>query len=344
MFIRTLYSLALVLSFVSPLKAATFYVGTCHAGSFKTIGDAMQSPLVEPGSIVKVCTGVYQEQVIISKPLTLEGIPGGKEVMIVGTGFMATTVSPISNTTFIPYVWITAGPVKIQDIGVTDESFFNDVEDAGFYFAPGAFGTLSHVSTQVYGVGASVWAENSTPPETSVTIENSYLGSGIVALAPAGQSPLLDVTITGNQIGPSTVSGANLADGIYLYEVKGTVSGNTIFGSRRVSGNPFRGVGIWDQSPGVTVSNNNIMFGDLSFELADGCQIFGIVVASDKALVKSNKISGVHCGIDLGCHVGTVSSNTINQAFYGLIDVSPTFSGSNTFHNVGFINNVGSCK
>jgi hypothetical protein len=345
MFLRTLYSLALVLSFASPLKAATFYVGSCHAGSFTTISDAMKSSLVEPGSIVKVCPGTYEEQVIISKPLTLEGIPGAASVLIAGRSSMAATVSPISNTTFTPYVWITAGPVKIQDIAVSDAFWvFTGVEDAGFYFAPGSFGSLNHVSSQGFGVGASVWAENSTAPDTSVTIENSYLDNGIVALAPAGQSPLLAMTITGNEIGPSTASGTNLADGIYLYEVKGTVSGNSIFGPRQVTGKDFRGVGIWDQSPEATVSNNNIMFGDLSTEIAHGCEIFGIVVASDKVLVKSNKISGVHCGIDLGCHVGTVSSNTINRAVYGLIDVSSTFSGSNTFYNVDDTGSVGSCK
>jgi hypothetical protein len=74
------------------------------------------------------------------------------------------------------------------------------------------------------------------------------------------------------------------------------------------------------------------MFGDLGSELPHGCDTFGIVVASDEVSVKSNKISGPECGIDLGCHVGTVSGNTINRSILGLIDVSSAFSGSNTLH------------
>jgi hypothetical protein len=346
MFSRTLYSLALVLSLAYPLKAATYYVGYCHTGSFATISDAVGSSKVAAGSIIKVCPGIYEEQVIISKPLTLEGIPGAEGVLIAGGSSMAAAVSPISNTTFTPYVWITTGPVKIQDIAVDDGFWvYTNVEDAGFYFASGSFGILSHVSAQGFGVGASVWAENSIAPDTSVTVENSYLGNGILALAPAGQSPLLAMTITGNEISPSTPSGTNLADGIYLYEVKGTVSGNSIFGPRQVaSGKEFRGVGIWDQSPDATVSNNNIMFGDLGSELPHGCNTFGIVVASDKVSVKTNKISGAECGIDLGCHVGTVSGNTINRAIFGLVDVSSAFSGSNTLHNITDTNDIGSCQ
>src|ERR1700729_1438223 len=60
---------------VSPALAGTFYVGPCHTGSFATITDAINSSKVAPGSIIKVCPADYSEQLIISKSLTIEGLP-----------------------------------------------------------------------------------------------------------------------------------------------------------------------------------------------------------------------------------------------------------------------------
>lgn len=56
------------------LIAATYAVGTClqQYVSFSTIQSAVSS--VPAGSIIKVCSGTYFEQVTITQPLTLEGV------------------------------------------------------------------------------------------------------------------------------------------------------------------------------------------------------------------------------------------------------------------------------
>jgi nitrous oxidase accessory protein NosD len=71
-----------------PLAAQTYYVGTCKSGSFPTIRAAVNSSSVTPGSTIKICAGVYQEQVIISKNLTLQGIDGPSPFFrgLVGSG------------------------------------------------------------------------------------------------------------------------------------------------------------------------------------------------------------------------------------------------------------------
>jgi hypothetical protein len=60
--------------------------------------------------------------VIISKPLTLVGIAGlaAANVRIAGSSSMQPTVGAVFNNLFTPLVWVTAGPVTIQDIGVDD--------------------------------------------------------------------------------------------------------------------------------------------------------------------------------------------------------------------------------
>lgn len=73
-FYFALLALVLVLA-AQPLAAATFYVGSCKAGSFGTISAAVAA--VPAGSIVNVCPGTYPEQVVISQALTLKGMLSG---------------------------------------------------------------------------------------------------------------------------------------------------------------------------------------------------------------------------------------------------------------------------
>ena len=337
MSLRKLCLFAVVLFSVYPLHAGTYYVGTCHANSFATISDAVNSSTVTPGSTIRICGGQYFEQVIISKPLTLVGVPGSDQdgqVQIAGTGAMQTTVSPISNTLLTPIVWVTAGPVTLQNIDV-DDGFLSCTGAiyAGIYYASGASGTLNRIASQGACTGASIWVENAFSPATKVTIENSYLNNGVVAMGAvqaAGSTPLLDVNITINQISPNIPSGTNLGNGIYLYEVGGTVTNNSIFGPKQKGGVNLKGVGIWDEAAGVTVASNTIMFiGNDNPPF----NFYGISVAEDNVTIKTNKISGVLYGIDMGCHPGTVTANTINLSASGLLSVPRTFTGVNSVFN-----------
>jgi hypothetical protein len=337
MSLRSLCLSAVVMFSVYPLHAGTYYVGTCHANSFASISDAINSSTVTPGSTIRICGGSYFEQVIISKPLTLEGVLGSGadgQVLIAGNGAMQSTVSPISNTLLTPIVWVTAGPVTLQDITV-DDDFLScaSAEYAGIYYASGSSGTLNRIAAQGACTGASIWAENATAPATKVIIENSYLNNGVVAMGAVqapGSTPLLDVDITINQISPNVPSGTNLGNGIYLYEVGGTVSNNSIFGPKQKGGVNLKGVGIWDEAAGVTVTSNTIMF--IGYD-NQPFNFYGIAVAEDNVTIKANKISGVLYGIDMACHPGTVTTNIINLATSGLLSVPRTFTGVNSVYN-----------
>lgn len=340
MSLRKLCLLAVALFSVCPLHAATYYVGTCHANSFATISDAVNSPAVPPGSTIKVCGGSYFEQVIISKPLTLEGIVGTNgeaDIFIAGSSSMQSAVGAVFSNLFTPIVWVTAGPVTIQDITVDDNflSCANAAVYVGFYLASGVSGTLNRVASQGNCVGASIYAENATAPATSVTIENSFLNNGIDAVGAvqaAGASPLLDVKIIGNQVSPNVPapvgSGGNgYGNGIYLYEVSGTVATNSVFGPKQVGPTTYDGIGIWDEAAGVTVSSNSIAFSGFD------ARAQGIAILEDQVTVKSNKISGVQYGINMGCHPGTVASNIINLTTSALLSVPRGFTGVNSVFN-----------
>jgi len=85
-----------------PLVAATYFVGSYHAHSFSTINGAIQSTTVVAGDTIKICPGDYYEQVIVSKPLTLQGVARNNSnqvrIFIDGLGFQEPTQRRIWRT------------------------------------------------------------------------------------------------------------------------------------------------------------------------------------------------------------------------------------------------------
>ena len=94
---------------VSSAMGATFYVGTCHSGSFSTISAAVNA--VPAGSVINVCLGEYDEQVIISKSLTLQGLSSQNpdEAKVIGFGNGSTTQSLVLGLDLQPTIWIKSG-------------------------------------------------------------------------------------------------------------------------------------------------------------------------------------------------------------------------------------------
>jgi len=74
-----------------------FAVGGCEPKltSFNTISQAVST--VPPSSTILVCPGNYPEQVVITQPLTLQGVligGSGAAVITVPSGGLSTSVSP----------------------------------------------------------------------------------------------------------------------------------------------------------------------------------------------------------------------------------------------------------
>jgi hypothetical protein len=191
-----------------PAMASTYYVGTCHAKSFPTISAAVSA--VPAGSIVDVCPGLYSEQVIISKSLTLQGIAYQNDsgAAVESSGSVAET--QVLGLDLIPAIWVTAGTVNISNLSVVSYSVPTCPQlPTGIFYASGTSGTMNHVDVFAgengCGEGAGIVAENATPHSSSIKIENSYINTGNFGIImgsqqPEGVLPVLLNTITGDTI------------------------------------------------------------------------------------------------------------------------------------------------
>jgi hypothetical protein len=188
-----------------------------------------------------------------------------------------------------------------------------------------------------------ILAENASTTHTAVTVENSYSAAGIVAGSLVTTvDGTLTVTIEGNQVFPTSPYGSY---GIYLYGVSGTVESNFLSGPRLVDNDEDPGTAILDDGVSqtdVTISGNSIQVTD-DYLLPKGDGGYsGIAVTVDGATVKGNKISGPAYAINMNCHAGTVSGNTISFAYDGILNVPAGFLGVNTFYNTLY-KTAGSC-
>jgi hypothetical protein len=351
--ILTIWLSTIALAFVCayPAGASTYYVGTCKSGSFSTISAAVDSPSVAPGSTIMICPGQYNEQIIISKDLTLKGLnsstaDGGSGAIILPPIPLQTTTSPIFSFnknpilggTIAPVIWVTGGTVTIENVFVNCEAYACVIypKIVGFYYATGASGTLNHVGFFDGGNSAvGIWAENASFTHTAVTVENSSSSAGIVAASLLLQNGTLTVTIKGNYVFPTSPDGTY---DIYLYSVSGTVETNFVSGPRVPPGGAPSNAAILDDggaaSTDVTISGNTVQVVNVPVIQSSTLYTSGIVVDVDGAKVTSNNISGGQYGINVGCHAGVVSGNTISGALYGLANASAGSTGVNTFYNV----------
>jgi hypothetical protein len=327
-----------------PLVGATYFVGSCHVNSFSTINGAIQSPTVVAGDTIKICPGDYPEQVIVSKPLNLQGVVRNNSdqvrIYVDGLGLQEPT-SVVFGGPVEPAVWVTTGPVNIQDVQVWNDASDYFCAQAAFFFQAGSSGTLNHVVAGYGTCGPAIWAEATQSATGSLTIANSIVyGIQAGSQQPPNTTPSLTLTIAQNEIfsvsyaecyfdcGPS-----NLYPGIYLYMAGGTVSHNTITGWDNFVA---QSVGIFDGAPGVTLTNNTFLNLDT-----------GISLNVDGAIVKSNTLflqnvnpfvslsPTTPVGIEFNCHVGTVSSNILNGSSGIALDLVPNgFTGPNIISNV----------
>lgn len=312
-------------------QATTHYVGNCKVskGYFNKIQDAVNVAIA--GDTVAVCPGSYVEQVIISTPLTLQGVFSHDSSQILisppweNLQAITTAVLP---TQIIPAVWVTAsgGAVNIKNIYVAACSPITGVDTTGFYYASDTSGTLNHILVTDCDIG--IWLENTSTDLQGITVENSVTETSIYGIVAASKQPANTIPVLGATISRNQVQGAQY--GIYLYQVGGTTSGNSIVASGAT-------YGIWDASPGATVTGNAIIgTGGLA-------RVTGIMIAAANDSVTNNIVTAPQkIGIDFNClSVTNVTGNTIN-AQYGIYHVLSTFTGTNTFFNTQ-VNRSGGC-
>lgn len=338
---------------------ATIAVGTCRPSlpSFPTISLAVAA--APAFSTVLVCPGTYPEQVIITIPLTLQGISSGNSdqavVAVPGTGSSA-NVTSIFGESVAAQILVMASPVNITNItvdGTGNNLAGTGVWLAGIFYASGSSGTVNNVTTRNQidsGEGLGIWVENGPSASVDgVTIENSSVhdvdDEGI--FTGSNQTPpTLTASVKGNTVAASAAGfGVQLGSGGSVINNVVTVGFVGIFltssSSTTASGNTITNpgdssfAGIWAFGADTITSNK------VSSAFDD------IILGANGANVQNNILAKAAVGVEFNCTIVTVvAHNTINDTLTGLDGVPLAFSGINTFSNTNTIknNNCGFAK
>jgi hypothetical protein len=370
---RTKFLLFLfALAMRAPLASATvtYAVGSCEPRlpSFEMIQNAL-SATPQP-NVIKICPGTYPEQLVITFPVTLEGISAGNAtgatISVPASGLSVNATNSIyGNAAAQVLVQNAGGEVNLGNLTVdgTGNKVGTSASVVGVYYANSP-GTMDHLTIQNQNgneLGFGVWLEGDGA-NPSVTVENSNLrgfdNSGVIAETNSSSSGLT-ATIEGNYFTASFPSypvqgGIGIGSG-----VNASVSGNLISPGFTVGvgggteGSIFKNTiigalffGIWTH--GASVTSNTIYDSGTSNTDPPSAAIW---VGSTVALVTGNIITQFGSygnAIDYDCVAGSnVHSNTIQGAPTALLNVPPGTVTPNTFYNVSALSGtqtVGECQ
>jgi parallel beta-helix repeat protein len=262
---------------------------------YPTIQSAVSA--VPPFATVIVCPGTYPEQVVISQPMTLQGLVAGAEIITVPASGL------VGNTPSTYYGTLAAQLLAANTSGVTVKDII--VDGTGSKCPSGATYVTGIVFYKV-GVPADV---NSGGTIQNMVVRNVYpsncYGEGI-------WSDTSYITIVGNDVHDLNNSGvyaavgnnsivsnniARLGFATYLDSASGTtISGNTSFGTSY--GSVLNGSSI------ILTKNSmvNTFYGVYMYNVNNGT-------------ITQNKISGSYNGVLMyGVKSTTVQANIINNS------------------------------
>jgi hypothetical protein len=335
---------------VSPLRAATtLTVGGCKAHSYPTISAAVAA--APAGATVQVCPGTYPEQILISQPLTLEGISNGNAGAAVitspSTGLAANGYSLLWGT-ISSQVLVENTDVTISDLVIDGSNSqvacteYNSYQ-AGIYLI-NSLATVENVEVRnqdfaaplLCGVG--IWVEVNSSSNASITIQDSNIHDfnfyGIFVETTGSETGTLTAAVTSNWIQSSNGSygiatSGSVAAQINKNQIAGIYSGILMNGlpNGTAADNTLQNIyttGINAYAPSQIVTGNRIS-GPLE----------GIFVEFGPATISSNTISHtIHAAIDLQCSPATLEGNVLNGGGFGVVLPLSAIPASNQFYNV----------
>jgi len=358
-----LFTIALLLSTQATLFAGnvTVVVGpaTCQPryAHFSTIQSAVSS--VPTGSKVMVCPGTYPGQVVITEPLTLQGVTDGTGdaavISVPGGGLLVNATTPLFGPVTAQLLVENTPEVTVSNI-IVDGTGSTCVAGANR-----AIGLLFlNVGTSVDGTSAGKIED--------VVVRNQHNGCGEGIL-----SDTSFITITSNEVhdidltpiqcnaGQNNIVSNNVQNGgngivVNNATTKTTVSNNTVSNVTSTLG--YEGIGLWVNGGEATFSKNTVSLGNLG-QGAIGAYLnfsgagttitgntindlyYGVYLSeSTGASVQSNAISNTSADgiVDTFSFGGNIlTKNTVNEAAFGIFTDS-TVGGDtltpNNFYNV----------
>lgn len=327
--------------------ATNYAVGTClpNLTSYATISQAVSS--VPSGSTIEVCAGTYPEQVVITQPLTLEGVPGttSDAVITVPAGGLTNYISTTAGSVTYQVLVQATGPVNLMNLAV------DGTGATGSYYVGGVVyldtsGTASYLSVRnqtEHGLGVGLMATTLSAATQTVTIANSVfrgfdgLGVYVISGEPYGgpltavvQANIIDGTAGSNSVGIDYVSAggtilsnliADSAYGILMFSSSPKVTSNTIWSNV---------YGAYIDSGSASFTNNQI----------DGGGQYGVYLqgSATDSIVENNTIGNASTAV-YGCNGSfgpasgfTVTGNLITDTAVGLEMPSGNTTAPNNYY------------
>jgi hypothetical protein len=343
-----------------PLASATVthFVGSCAPGSYETISDALATKPAP--NVVEVCPGTYPEQVLITSPVTLEGISSStanQAFITVPSGGLTSNCPNFGDG--VQVCVSNAGTVNITNITVAGGG-----KAAEGIVYNNSSGTLNHLEMRFQATG--IFLQGTA---NAVTVENSNLHSfstyGIFALDTSPSRNEFTMSIKGNTLAaePGAASGIFAA-----YGASQTLTGNIIHGpALPTTGNNCSGscIGLLVALPAAgSISGNTITDStSAAIALVPGTASSTMSVTSNTILnisgdgiqlesgvtdvpIEKNSISATNNGINFQCNADkNVSSNTISAVdTFAHANIPPGVTAADTYFNVPIISNESSCE
>lgn len=339
-------------------KTITYAVGTCEPKlvSFTTISSALAA--TPPPNVVEVCPGTYKEQILITFPVTLEGVSVGNSdqaIIAPPPGGLVINAYDDRGDDLAAQVVVQNAGGEVDLTNLTVDATGNDIIGrsiaiVGVFYqnTPGTVNrlTIQNQNGNLEGVG--IWLEGGSA-NPSITMENSNLQNFDFAGIEGETETLsgtseLTATIKGNDLA-SSFDGSN--GFLFLFGLTASVTDNLINGGTggmliyggniSVSKNTIvsADIGIDVENDSISVTSNTI------YNTATGTGT-GIVANSAVAPVTGNTIVRFPTGIDFKCTAGNnVHSNTILVAGNGLLNVPTGTVSANTYYNLGTMSSGG---
>jgi len=317
-------------------------VGNCKPGltSFSTIQAAVTA--APAGVTVYVCPGTYPEQVVISQPLTLQGVVNSGSAVIVppATGIVSNSVQSLAGQIVVQF---TAG-VTIRDITV-DGSNNGIVPCAvtlvGILFE-NASGLVDQVTTRHQTIPANaacdargIEARSDSGLTSTVTVQNStvhdFQFEGIRALFRGTSMTIKNTSVSGVPFSQTPSNNIDFSDG-----ATGSVTASWIVdASFAALTYPNFNSGSWgillECASGVLVTGNTISNTQTGIVLQSAsCPLLtSPTTNSDNNNISGNFISGSHLfeGIYVCGNNNTIQNNFINSSDEAAVDIDTSCNG-----------------
>jgi len=328
-------------------------VGSCKPSlpSYPTIQQAVNS--VPAGSTIQVCPGLYPQQVVVNKNLTIKGIAAsnqGAAIITVPPGGLVQNTSSLATGNPIAAQLLVQAPASTVTItNLTVDGSNNGIADCslnpiGIYYQ-NASGTISHstVLNEVLGAGLEgcqsglgVFVQSGGGSST-VNINNNhvenYQKNGIT-----GNEVGTNVTITSNTVigqGPTTGAAENSIQ--IGFGATGSISKNTVgsdvWAPDNIGdpGDAAAGILVF-ASHGVNIATNNVSNAQFGIAVV-GDLTFG---NADNSSVTSNTVSATHIfdGIDLCSNNNIAKMNIVNGSDESGIHIDDSCTGASTGNQV----------